>query len=101
MTIDTTAARALLVSELKLDGFTDSERQEIIGLLEENIVVKINNDIFGILNEEEKGEFILLAQEPNNEQIGIFLNEKIADLDGLVRRAAQYIIRDFKASMNQ
>lgn len=98
MTIDTTAARQLLVSELKLEGFTETEQQEIIDMLEENIVIKINNDIFGMLDEKEKGEFILLAQEPNNEQVGIFLKERIADFDGLIKRAAQYIIKDFKTA---
>lgn len=96
MTIDTTPARSLLLSEINLEGFTPDEKKEIIDLLVENIVIKINNDIFTLLEGQDRVEFILLSQTAHNKEIGIFLKEKIADLDGLVRRAAQYIIRDFK-----
>ena len=98
MTIDTTAARALLLSEINLEGFTVAEQKEIIDLLVENSVIKINNDIFALLEGEDRVTFILLSQTAHNKEIGIFLKEKIADLDGLIRRAAEYIIRDFKNS---
>ncbi len=97
MTIDTTTARELMIQELKLDGFTEQEQQEILDVLEENIVVKINNDIFGLLDEADRTIFISLCETPDNEQIGIFINEKIPDVNGLITRAAQHIIREFKA----
>jgi hypothetical protein len=96
MTINTTAAREMLIKELKLDGFTEAEQQEIIDMLEENIVVKINNDIFGLLDTEDRQTFLSLAETKDNEQIGIFLKAKIPDMDGLIKRAAQHIIRAFK-----
>jgi hypothetical protein len=96
MTIDTTAARQLLIQELKLDGFTHEEQEEILDMLHENIVVKINNDIFGVLDHDDRQMFLSLAETKDNEQIGIFLKEKIPDMDGLIKRAAQHIIRAFK-----
>jgi hypothetical protein len=96
MTIDTSKARQLLISELQLEGFTEAEQKEIIDMLEENIVIKINNDIFGLLEGEDKKNFILLAQTAHAEDLGIFLAKKIPDIDGLIIRAAQSIIRDFK-----
>lgn len=97
MTIDTTVARNMLTSELKLDGFTAEEQNEIINMLEENIVIKVNNDIFSVLSEEDRATFLTVSETNDNELISKFLASKIHDLDGLIKRAAQYIIRDFKS----
>ena len=97
MTIDTTIAREMLVKELKLEGFTAEEQKEIIDLLEENIVIKVNNDIFNLLEEADRDMFLQVCETNDNELIGKFLESKIHDLQGLVKRAAEYIIRDFKS----
>lgn len=99
MTIDTKPARELIIQELKLDGFTSEEQQEIIDMLEENILIKVNTDIFNLLDQADRAMFIMLNETRNNAEIGEFLKDKVQDLPGLVRRAAQYVIRDFKQSM--
>jgi hypothetical protein len=97
MTIDTNAIRETIVKDLKLDGFTPEEQQEIIDMLQENIIIKVNNDIYQLLEPKDRETYLVLGEQYQQENFGKFLQEKIPNIQELVTGVARYIVEDFKS----
>jgi hypothetical protein len=96
MTINTTAIRETIAKELKLEGFTPEEQQEIIDMLQENIIIKVNNDIFQLLDEADRDTFVTLGEQNDSTLFQAFLEQKVPDINELVTKVARYVIEDFK-----
>lgn len=87
--------RRAITAELKLDGFTDEEKDEIIEFLEENSIKQVHLDLISQLGEDDKDEFYRLSEKREPERIEAFLREKVPDFQKIVERAAKTTVQDF------
>ena len=92
----TTTIRSGIVSELKLDGFTETEQDEIIDFLEENSLMQVHLDLLECLTALDKEEFYRISEKKQPEAIEAFLKEKIPEYKKVISKAATKVVREFK-----
>jgi hypothetical protein len=85
--------RAEIIDDLGLAELTSFEQEAIISDLEEKIIEQVNSIILDRLNQEEKDELEIMADD---EEIASFLNKNIPDLDQVKHEAALWVVKNWR-----
>lgn len=94
-TIYSDTIREEIIRELKLEGFTEDEKNEIVDFIEENCVLQVHLDILAALPEEDKDEFFKVCERTNPERIQAFLMEKLPNFKEIVQNASAKVVQEF------
>ncbi|NTU67049.1 MAG: hypothetical protein HGB08_03965 [Candidatus Moranbacteria bacterium] len=91
-------ARNALIEELGLSELSKDKQDELLIKMTEVVLRRIFSESLAKLSEGDKEEYMkMIDAEEGPDKIEIFLREKIADYDGMVRS----IIDEFKTEMKK
>ncbi len=85
--------KAEIISDLGIKELTSFEQEAIIAELEEKIIEQVNSIILDRLTQEEKEELENLSED---EEITLFLQKTISDLDQVKQEAALWVVKNWR-----
>jgi predicted ATPase with chaperone activity len=94
-----TTLHDLIVKELELEGVSPDVQETILFALTEATIKKAMMEVADKLSEEDRKVMDKIIEKENAtpDELLVFLNSKIPNLDEIVTDQAKYIIADFKS----
>lgn len=84
-----------LIEELHSLDLSDKERHHLAALLDSSLHHRILDEILSNLSESDKKIFLdKLREDPENENLMEFLNEKIEGIEEKIKKAAEQLIKE-------
>ena len=85
-----------IIKEVDMSGIADSQKNEIVSQLLDDILLKINIAVFDRLQEEDRENIANLLESDDKSGIMDFLESKIEDLPELAEGVVKETIEEFK-----
>ncbi len=91
-----------LVAELNDLNLSEEERAHLSALVDSSLHHAILDEILSNLNEEDKKTFLhLLNQDPENEKMVDFLNERIDNIEDKIRKVSTELVKEMHEDVKE
>ena len=86
-----------IAPRVKLDGFTDEEKEEILGMLENIIKEKIFIRVLDEFSEEEKSELQKMSEGEYGALLNSFLEPRLPQFKKIIESCLDEVVGEFNA----
>lgn len=89
-----------IIKELQLEGLPEEEKDNLVAGLSQALQTRVSLRVMGMLSDLEKKEVEALAEQGDDQRVGMYINSKVPGID-LIMKQELLKLRDELVSGNE